>query len=282
MPASLYVVSTPIGNLEDITLRALSTLKAVGLIAAEDTRRTSILLRHFGITTPTTSLHEHNEHQKLPQLLQKLAEGQDIALVSDAGTPLVADPGQRLVAAAIKKRVRVIPIPGASSVLSALAVSGLPADTFVFAGFAPARSNERKLWLQGFADEQRPIVIFETPHRIQRTLADMPAILGDRPITIARELTKIHEEIITTTIYKVNDLNIRAKGEFTLVIGQSPPPDRSTAIVDDAKVAAFFYHLTNDDGVARRVALKQTALRFGLSTKDIYRTVESLKPPPTP
>src|SRR5687767_7810285 len=148
MAGSLFVVSTPIGNLDDITLRALATLKTVGLIAAEDTRRTSNLLRHFGIETPTTSLHEHNEGQKLPQLLRRLEEGTDIALVSDAGTPLVADPGQRLVAAAAGQGVRVIPIPGASAILAALVTSGLPIDQFIFAGFAPSRSNDRNKWLR--------------------------------------------------------------------------------------------------------------------------------------
>lgn len=282
MPASLYVVSTPIGNLDDITLRALSTLKSVGLIAAEDTRRTSILLRHFGITTPTTSLHEHNEHQKLPQLLQKLADGQDVALVSDAGTPLVADPGQRLVAAAIEKGIRVIPIPGASAVLGALAVSGLPADNFVFAGFAPARSNERKRWLEGLAQERRPIVIFETPHRIQKTLAEMPGILGERPIIIARELTKIHEEIIRTSTNLAFNLKITARGEFTLIVGPKLALEASTETAEDKDVAEFFYHLTNCEGLGRRDALTRTARKFGLSTKSVYRTVESLKPPPTP
>ena len=282
MPASLYVVSTPIGNLDDITLRALSTLKSVGLVAAEDTRRTSILLRHFGITTPTTSLHEHNEHQKLPELLQKLAGGQDVALVSDAGTPLVADPGQRLVAAAIEKGIRVIPIPGASAVLSALAVSGLPADNFVFAGFAPARSNERKRWLQNLAHEQRPIVIFETPHRIQKTLTEIPTILGERPIIIGRELTKIHEEIIRTSTTLAYNLKIKAKGEFTIIVGPSLVPDAPAENVDNKDVVEFFYHLTNNNGLGRRDALSQTARKFGLSTNSVYRTVERLKPPPTP
>ena len=196
MPGSLYVVSTPIGNLEDITLRALNTLKAVGLIAAEDTRRTSILLRHFGITTPTTSFHEHNERQKLSLLLNKLAAGTDVALVSDAGTPIVADPGQRLTAAAHERGFRVIPIPGASAVLSALAASGFPADEFVFAGFAPSRSNDRKKWLAGFKTEQRPVVFFEAPHRIAKTLEDIASVLVDRPIVVGREMTKLHEEFI--------------------------------------------------------------------------------------
>ena len=148
MAGSLYVVSTPIGNLDDMTVRALNTLKSVGLVAAEDTRRTGLLLRHFGIATPTTSLHEHNETEKVPALLRKLSDGVDIALVSDAGTPLVCDPGQRLISAAIQQGINVVPIPGASAVLAALAASGYPADEFVFAGFAPSRSKDRKQWLE--------------------------------------------------------------------------------------------------------------------------------------
>ena len=179
MAGSLFVVSTPIGNLDDITVRALNTLKAVGLVAAEDTRRTGLLLRHFGIATPTTSLHAHNERQKLPVLLRKLSDGIDIALVSDAGTPLVADPGQRLIEGAIAQGIRVVPIPGTSAVLAALAASGYPADEFVFAGFAPSRSKDRKSWLQRLAEEPRTVVFFETPHRIARTLLEASDILAD-------------------------------------------------------------------------------------------------------
>jgi 16S rRNA (cytidine1402-2'-O)-methyltransferase len=282
MPASLYVVSTPIGNLDDITLRALNTLKSVSLIAAEDTRRTSILLRHFGITTPATSLHEHNERQKLPLLLQKLAAGQDVALVSDAGTPLVADPGQRLIAAAIEQGVRIIPIPGASAILAALTASGLPADTFVFGGFAPSRSNERKKWLRALQDEQRPIVFFETPHRIHKTLAELPTILGNRPIIIARELTKIHEEVIRSSTAEAQNLNVTPKGEFTVILGARIPTISKPEDVDEKDVAAFFYQLTNNNGLERRAALTQTAHNFGLSTKSVYRTLEKLKVRPTP
>lgn len=277
MPACLYVVSTPIGNLDDITLRALKTLKSVSLIAAEDTRRTSILLRHFGITTPATSLHEHNERQKMPQLLQKLADGHDIALVSDAGTPLVADPGQRLIAAAIEKGIAVVPIPGASAVLAALTVSGLPADTFVFAGFAPSKSNDRKKWLQGLSNEQRPIVFFETPHRIKKTLAEMASILGKRPIIICRELTKLHEEVIRTSTTLAESLDVLPKGEFTLILGPKSPSSDAPQVIDEKAIAAYFYHLTNNDGLMRRVALTRTAQNFGLSTNYVYRTVEKLK-----
>jgi 16S rRNA (cytidine1402-2'-O)-methyltransferase len=282
MPASLFVVSTPIGNLDDITLRALATLKSVSLIAAEDTRRTSKLLRHFGITTPATSLHEHNERQKLPHLLQRLRDGQDIALVSDAGTPLVADPGQRLIAAAIEIGIPVVPIPGASAVLAAMAVSGFAADDFVFAGFVPSRSNDRLKWLEAFADEVRPVIFFETPHRIHRTLTDLPSVLGERPITICRELTKLHEEIVRTSTTKASLLQVPEKGEFTLVIGPKIAVSSASENVDDAEVARYFYHVTTRDGLLRRAALAQTARKFGLSTKQVYRTIERLKPGPTP
>jgi len=283
MPASLFVVSTPIGNLDDITLRALATLKSVSLIAAEDTRRTSTLLRHFGITTPATSLHEHNERQKLPQLLQRLNEGQDIALVSDAGTPLVADPGQRLISAAIRMGITIVPIPGPSAVLAALTVSGLAADDFVFAGFAPSRSKDRAKWLSAFTDESRPIVFFEAPHRIHKTLTELPAILGERPITICRELTKLHEEIIRTSTTEAARLEVLDKGEFTLVVGPKPGPDVSASpAVDDHELVRYFHQLTAENGMMRRAALTQTARKFGLSTKYVYRVIEKLKAEPAP
>ena len=219
MAGSLYVVSTPIGNLDDMTVRALNTLKSVGLVAAEDTRRTGLLLRHFGIATPTTSLHEHNETEKSPALLRKLSDGVDIALVSDAGTPIICDPGQRLISAAIQHGIRVIPIPGASAVMAALAASGYSGDEFVFAGFAPSRPKDRKSWLLRLSQDPRAIVFFETPHRINKTLADMGEILVDRPITIARELTKLHEEVVRTTARLATELQIAERGEFTIVLG---------------------------------------------------------------
>ena len=279
MPGSLYVVSTPIGNLDDITLRALNTLKSVSLIAAEDTRRTSLLLRHFGISTSTTSFHEHNEQQKLPFLLGKLATGADIAIVSDAGTPTVSDPGQRLISAAIQAGVRVVPIPGASAVLAALTVSGLPADEFVFAGFAPSRSNERKRWLAGLADENKPVVVFETPHRIHQLLAELPPILGDRPIVIARELTKVHEETIRTTTILSNNLKIVPKGEFTLIFGPIALSSDRNQTIDEADVASYFHQMTKNSP-SRREALLSTGLKFGLTTKQVYRIIERLKSPP--
>lgn len=277
MPASLYVVASPIGNLDDITLRALETLKTVGLIAAEDTRRTTILLRHFGIRTPTTSFHEHNEKQKLPHLIQKLTDGTDVALVSDAGTPLIADPGQRLIAAAIDHGIRVIPIPGASALLSALMVSGFPVDEFVFVGFVPAKSNDRKKWLGSLAGEKRTIVLFETPHRIKKTLEDIGDILAERPITIARELTKFHEDIHRTTTKHARQLPIAEKGEFTLVLGPPLSVDSHVEVIDQKEIANYFYHLTEFEGLQRRAALTRTAHNFGLTTKQVYSTLERLK-----
>jgi 16S rRNA (cytidine1402-2'-O)-methyltransferase len=277
MPASLYVVSTPIGNLDDITLRALHILKTVALIAAEDTRRTAILLHRFGIRTPTTSFHEHNERQRLPRLLQKLADGNEIALVSDAGTPLVADPGQRLIAAAIEQGIPVIPIPGASAVLAALTVAGLPADSFVFAGFVPAKANDRILWLQKLEGEKRPVVFFEAPHRIRKTLEVIPSIFGERPIIICRELTKIHEEVVRTTTTASQALAITEKGEFTLVLGPNNESETAEQPIDDKEIYSYFYQLTNFNQFGRRAALTQTAHKFGLSTKFVYAVVERLK-----
>ena len=282
MAGSLYVVSTPIGNLDDITVRALHTLKSVGLIAAEDTRRTGLLLRHFGIATPTTSLHAHNESEKVPALVRKLADGVDIALVSDAGTPLVADPGQRLIESARDQGVRIIPIPGASAVLAALAAAGTPANEFVFAGFAPARSTHRKSWLQSLAAESRTVVFFEAPHRILKTLSDMCEILGDRPITIARELTKLHEEVLHTTARDAPELNISPRGEFTIVLKPHATPEISPETIDDSAVSAYFYHLTNNFVLSRREAVTRTAHKFGLSPNDVYDRLERLKASPQP
>ena len=277
MAGSLYVVSTPIGNLDDITVRAINTLKSVGLVAAEDTRRTGLLLRHFGITTPTTSLHEHNEREKVPALLRKLADGIDIALVSDAGTPLVADPGQRLIASAIQQGTRIIPIPGPSAVLAALAASGFPADEFVFLGFAPYKSKDRNEWLAHLAEEPRAVVFFEAPHRIAKTLGGMATILGDRPIVIARELTKLHEEVVHTTAKLSINLQIAERGEFTIVVGPYSKPSQGSLVVDDGELSAYFYQMTDSGEVSRRQAVVSTANKFGLSPNDVYARLERLK-----
>ncbi len=278
MPGRLFVVSTPIGNLEDITLRALSTLKAVDLIAAEDTRRTGTLLKHFEISTPTTSYHEHNEAQKLPGLLQKLAEGQDIALVSDAGTPVVADPGQRLTAAALERGFRVVPIPGASALMSALSASGFPADRFVFLGFAPSRSNDRAKWTAGLAEEDRTIVFFEAPHRIQDLLSRLSTVLAERPIFVGREMTKLHEQGLLVVASKATSADVPARGEFTVVVG--PRVEGSSGNVEtvaDKTVTLYFEQMTNSERISRRQAASRTAKYFGLSTNHVYALLERVK-----
>ncbi len=277
MPGRLYVVSTPIGNLDDITVRAINTLKSVGLVAAEDTRRTDLLLRHFGIATSTTSLHEHNESQKLPQLLRKLADGVDIALVSDAGTPLVADPGQRLVARAIAEGVRVVPIPGPSAVLAALAISGHPAEEFVFAGFAPSKANDRKSWLKGLAQEPRTIIFFEAPHRITKTLGDIATIFGERPIMVARELTKLHEDVVHTTCRAASDVSMPARGEFTIVLGPFSTVSQDPQPIDEKELSDYFYQMTDFKAVSRREAAAATGKKFGLSPNEVYARLERLK-----
>jgi 16S rRNA (cytidine1402-2'-O)-methyltransferase len=277
MAGSLYVVSTPIGNLDDITVRALDTLKSVALVAAEDTRRTGLLLRHFGIATPVTSLHEHNETGKLPVLLGKLEDGSDIALVSDAGTPLVCDPGQRLIAAAIQKGIRIVPIPGASAVMAALSVSGYAQDQFTFRGFAPSRSKDRKSWLEALAADPGTIVFFEAPHRVAATLADMSPIFGTRPITIARELTKIHESVVHTTAEQAPADGIPERGELTIVIGPLPAEAAQPEAVDDEALSHYFCQITEHQQLSRRAAAAATGAKFGLSPNEVYARLERLK-----
>ena len=196
MPGTLFVVATPIGNLDDVTTRALRVLREADLIAAEDTRRTSHLLARYAITTSTTSLHEHNEHQKAASLLARLERGESIALVSDAGTPTVSDPGQRLIQAAAAAGYRIEPVPGPSAILAVLAASGFPADTFLFLGFPPTRSKDRTLWFERLRTASGTVVFFEAPHRLSRTLSEIAQSVGDFPVVVGRELTKIHEEFV--------------------------------------------------------------------------------------
>ena len=216
----LYIVSTPIGNLEDITLRALRILKEVDLIAAEDTRHTGLLLRHFGIQTPLTSYFQGNESKKKEFILSKLRQGHRVALVSDAGTPGISDPGFRLIQTAIGNQIPIVPIPGPSAVIAALSVSGLPTDAFLFKGFFPHKSKKRKDVLNELKEVRETLVFYESPHRILETLKDILEILGDREMVLTRELTKVYEEILRG---KVSEIQTRIgekklKGEITLII----------------------------------------------------------------
>ena len=216
---TLYIVSTPIGNLKDITLRALGVLAEVGLIAAEDTRKTKVLLTHYNITTPATSYFDFNKEKKLPFLLSKLKSGEKIALVSDAGTPGISDPAYRLVRGCIDANIRIEAIPGATAFVPALVMSGLPTDRFVFEGFLPPKKGRKKR-LEELQEERRTIIFYESPHRLARTLQDLETYLGDRLCVIARELTKKFEEVIRKSLSEVNrDLaKIKMKGEFVLLI----------------------------------------------------------------
>jgi 16S rRNA (cytidine1402-2'-O)-methyltransferase len=278
MPGTLFVVATPIGNLEDVTLRALRVLREVDVIAAEDTRRTARLLQHYSISTPTTSLHEHNEHARTPALIDRLLSGESVALVSDAGTPAISDPGTRFVAAAHTAAVRVEPVPGPNAAVALVSASGIPADDgFVFVGFAPSRASQRRLWLRSLATERRPIVCYEAPHRIIATIKDIATELGNRPLSIGRELTKAHESLAVRPIYEWESQPPLEKGEFVLMIGPAEDPDAVSEPADDTLVAKTFGQLTDVVGLDRRAALKETAKRHGISAREVFAVLERTK-----
>jgi 16S rRNA (cytidine1402-2'-O)-methyltransferase len=277
MPGTLYVVATPIGNLEDVTLRALRILREVSLIAAEDTRRTARLLQHYSISTRTTSLHEHNERGKTPALIARLAAGESVALVSDAGTPIISDPGTLLVAAAHAAGIRVEPIPGASAVVAALSASGLMEREFVFVGFPPNRSKARREWFIRLAAEPRVIILYEAPHRIRATLGVMREILGNRVIAVGRELTKAHEELVVRPIDDVLAGNLEERGEFTVVISGIRPIATECEPPLPADVAHDFGLLTNDGTLTRREALKQLSSRYNIPARAVFDLLEQAK-----
>ena len=267
----LYVVATPIGNLEDITFRAVRILKEADLIACEDTRHTRKLLDHYGIHKPAVSYHEHNEEARAVELLAKLQAGATIALVSDAGTPLISDPGYRLVAKALEHGIPVQPIPGPSALLTALAASGLPTDSFHFAGFLPAKTSQRRKSLERLRDEPATLILYEAPHRILDTLEDIATVLGDRPIVVAREMTKIHEEFLRgTAVSLAKELAGRPplKGEITLLIARSPAPPASDLPIPEAVEEAM------RTGISRMDAMKLVAHCRGISKREVYRMLQ--------
>jgi 16S rRNA (cytidine1402-2'-O)-methyltransferase len=273
MAGILYVVATPIGNLGDVTLRALRVLRDVSLIAAEDTRRTARLLQQYSISTPTTSLHEHNEREKAPKLVERLRAGDSIALVSDAGTPVVSDPGQALVAAVRDAGIRVESIPGPSAVMAAISASGLDASEFTFAGFAPNRSNARKKWLAALASQPRLVVFFEAPHRIIGMLTDLGAIVGlDRQIGVGRELTKTHEELVIQPISELLARFLEPRGEFTILLPPAPSASaRANSPPDPEVLVSELGDLTNNVGLRKREALKVLAERHGIGVNALYK-----------
>ncbi len=267
MPGRLYLVATPIGNLEDITYRAVRLLKEADSIACEDTRQTRKLLDHYGIHKPVVSYHEHNEAERAVELASQLAAGATIALVSDAGVPLISDPGYRLVRAAIELGVPVHPIPGPSAVLTALSASGLPTDSFRFGGFLPVKPGQRVKALEAIRDEHATVIFYEAPHRILEALEAVDETLGSRPVVAARELTKIHEEFLRGTAKEIHGvLAARGsiKGEFTLLIGKATAPEPDDTPLDEA------VDELERSGMPRMEAIKQVARRRGLSKREVY------------
>lgn len=269
-PGILYVVGTPIGNLEDMTFRAVRILQAVDVIAAEDTRHTGKLLHHFQITTPQTSYHEHNQQRRIPELIEQLYQGKAIALVTDAGMPGISDPGYELVKACIEAGITIVPIPGPSAAITALSAAGLPTDKFVFEGFLPAKGQERKQRLDAIASLRQTLILYEAPHRLRQTLQDLAAVLGEnRQIVLARELTKLHEEFwrgsITDAI--AHYTSREPQGEFTLLIaGVSLEKPQ----LSEATLKAELQNLLQQ-GLSRSEASRQLAQLTSLSRRHIYQ-----------
>ncbi len=272
---TLYIVGTPIGNLEDMTVRAVRILQTVDLIAAEDTRHTGKLLHHFQIKTPQISYHEHNRTTRVPELLAKLQQGWAIALVSDAGMPGISDPGYELVKACAEEGFTVVPIPGASAVITALSASGLPSDRFIFEGFLPAKSQARRTHLESLQSESRTIVFYESPHRLRATLQDLADVLGsDRQITLARELTKLHEEFWRGTAVEAIELYTQREpqGEYTIVVAGA---EVVKVILSEAALRSELQSLIAQ-GVSRSDASRQLAQQTLLPRRQIYQLALSL------
>ncbi len=277
MPGTLYLVATPIGNLEDVTFRAVRILKEVRLIAAEDTRRTGKLLRHYGISTPSTSLHDHNERRRTPGFVKRLLEGDSIALLSDAGTPLVSDPGFDLVRQSLDAGVGVIAIPGPSAVTAALVCSGAPIASFTFLGFPPRGPSDRKRWCDELAREPRTLVFFESPHRLVTTLGLLEERLGERTVALCRELTKLHESTLVGPVSSLLQSVGKPRGEYTCVVwpadgtgGAPPPMPAGPELLDELDRVA-------DHRGSRRAAVKALADRYGLGARAMYRALEEAK-----
>lgn len=273
MAGTLYLVSTPIGNLEDITHRAVRLLGEVDVIACEDTRHTKKLLNHYGINTRTVSYHEHNERERAIELLERLKRGSNVAIVTDAGTPAISDPGFRLARVAIDSGVRVVPVPGASALITALVASGLPTDEFFFGGFLPARSGARRARLSELRSIATTLIFYEAPHRIAATLKDAQEILGEREAVVARELTKLHEEIARGRLSELVERFSspeNARGEMVLIVDRYVIPSAGGADKAEVNIAALVAEFENA-GLDHRAALKKAARELGLSRAEAYR-----------
>ena len=274
MSGSLYIVPTPIGNLEDITFRAVRVLKEVDLIAAEDTRHTQVLLNHYDIRTAVTSYHEHNERAKARELVEQLRQGRSIALLSDAGTPMISDPGYRLVVEAIRAGVQVIPLPGPSAVTAALSAAGLPTDRFGFEGFLPAKKSERRSALEALKKDTKTLIFYEAPHRLKETLADMAEIFGDREVAIGREISKVHEEFLRGALRgilaTVEQQTVR--GEITLVVqgATSGAPVTEEGVISEIRQLA-------ENGMRVKEISELVGAHHGISKREVYRLALRVK-----
>ena len=272
MPGKLFVVATPLGNLEDLSARALSTLRSVAAVLCEDTRQTAKLLARFDLRAPTLSCHEHNEARRTAELIERLESGDDLALVSDAGTPGISDPGSLLVRAALDAGIEVRPVPGPSAVATLLSVSGVAAARYVFEGFLPHRGGERRRRLRELAGETRPLVLFESPQRVVDSLRDIETVFGPRRIVVGRELTKIHETILHGSAAELADRLEGARGEFTLIV-EGADPRRAAADADSeaGELAARWERALSEASGDRRAALKRLAKQTGLRRAELYR-----------
>lgn len=275
MPGSLFVVATPIGNLEDLTFRALRTLKEVELVAAEDTRRTGKLLAHYGVSKPLVSLHEHNEHREAPRLVERIRAGASVALVSDAGTPGISDPGTTLVRLCLEAHLPVVPVPGPSAVTAALSVSGFPAVPFTFMGFPPASGQARERWFETVAQTDGVVVLFEAPHRIHRTLEEISCSV-ERQINIHREISKIHENFVIWTKIDSERLAVRDRGEFVVVLGPVNRPEE-TPVHEGPQVLDVYTRLLEAGSLSETQALAATAAAFGLQVPKAKSIVKKAK-----
>lgn len=274
---TLYVVATPIGNLEDMSYRAVRVLKEADLLACEDTRHTAKLLRHYGIDRPTISYHEHNEAARAEELVAKLEQGLSVAQVSDAGMPGISDPGYRVIRLAIERGIQVVPVPGPSAVIAALAASGLPTDSFAFHGFLPAKSGQRRSLLESLRAAKSTIAFYEAPHRIVEAMKDIAEILGEeRPVVLARELTKVHEEFMRGSAAEVL-ARVQAhepKGEITLLIGKS---EEGAVASGKPNIASRLEEIMRDKPLDENVALKVLAKELGISKSEAYRELQRVR-----
>lgn len=270
MSGTLYICATPIGNMEDITLRALRILRECDAVACEDTRHSAVLLRHYEINKPLISYHEHNEQQRSEQLLTKLQMGQNIALISDAGMPCISDPGYIFVKKARERGISVTVLPGANAALSALVLSGIPCDRFVFEGFLPKSGKQRKQRLEGLTREKRTIILYESPHHLEKTLQELWESLGERQVALAREITKLHEECITFSLSQWQNAVQNIRGEFVIVVeGKKETEERNETPREQVLQLM-------EEGTEKKEAIKQVAQRMGVPKNEIYMEVTDL------